>query len=100
MVILAHVDGDQQRRRDELVVALPGVAPSRGGDDYAVDVAIVGGVQQPGRPAEDVDGEVMAAQQSVRAEARDPTFRRSQDRYQAVAVNTAGEMPSRRRMVR
>ena len=71
MVILAHVDGDQQRRRDELVVALPRVAPSRGGDDDAVDVTVVGGVQQPGRPAEDVDGEVMAAEQSVRAEARD-----------------------------
>ena len=47
---LAHVDGDQQRLRDELVVALPGVAPSCGGDDDAIDVAVVGGVQQPGRP--------------------------------------------------
>src|SRR6266700_618301 len=68
---LAHVDGDQQRLRNELVVALPGVAPSRGGDDDAVDVAVAGGVEQPGGPAEDVDGEVMAAQQPVRAEAGD-----------------------------
>src|SRR5215471_12274190 len=68
---LAHVDCDQQRLRDELVVALPGVAPSRGGDDDAIDVAVIGGVEQPGGPAEDVNGEVMAAQQAVRAEARD-----------------------------
>src|SRR5947209_10714557 len=68
---LTHVDSDQQRFRDELVVALPGVASSRGGNDDAVDVAVIGGVQQPRRPAEDIDGEVMAAQQPVRAEARD-----------------------------
>src|SRR6266571_9070723 len=68
---LTHVDGDQQRLRNELVVALPGVAPSRGGNDDAVDVAVAGGVEQPGGPAEDVDGEVMAAQQPVRAEAGD-----------------------------
>jgi hypothetical protein len=68
---LAHVDGDQQRLRDALVVALPGVASSRGGDDDAVDVAVASGIEQPGGPAEDVDGEVMAAQQPVRAEARD-----------------------------
>src|SRR6266568_1747218 len=68
---LAHVDGDQQWLRDELIVALPGVAPARGRDDDAVDVAVAGGVEHPGRPAEDVDGEVMAAQQPVRAEARD-----------------------------
>jgi hypothetical protein len=55
---LTHVDGDH----DDLVVTLPGVGPSRGGDDDAVDVAVVGGIQLPGRPAEDVEGEVMAAQ--------------------------------------
>src|ERR1017187_3302056 len=42
---LAHVDGDQQRLREELVVALPGGAPPRGGDDDAIDVAVVGGVE-------------------------------------------------------
>src|SRR4029077_18616664 len=68
---LAHVDGDQKRLRDALVIALPGVAPTRGGGDDAVDVAGVAGVEHAGRPADDVDGEVMAAQQSVRAEARD-----------------------------
>src|SRR6202040_2241158 len=66
-----HVDGDQQRLRDALVIALPGVAPSRGGNDDAVDVAVVAGIAQPGRPADHVDCEVRAAQQPVRAEARD-----------------------------
>ena len=66
-----HVDGDEQWLGDELVVALPGVASSRGGDDDAVDVAVVGGVEHAGRPADDVDGEVVAAQQPVGAEARD-----------------------------
>src|SRR5260221_8562440 len=68
---LAHIDGDEKRLVDALVVALPSVAASCGGDDDADDVAIVGGVQHPGRSAEDVDGEVMAAQQPVRPEARD-----------------------------
>ena len=47
---LANVDGDQQRLRDELVVALPGVAPSRGGDDDAVDVAVVVAYSSPVAP--------------------------------------------------
>jgi hypothetical protein len=49
-VALAHVDSDQQWLRDELVVALAGVAPSRGGDDDAVDVAVAGGVEHPAAP--------------------------------------------------
>lgn len=55
-----HVDGDQQWVRDALVVALPGVASPRGGDDDAVDVTVVAGVEHAGRPADNVDGEVMA----------------------------------------
>src|SRR5579884_571779 len=68
---LPHVDSDQQGLGDALVVAMPRVASSRGVDDDAVDVAVVGGVEHPGRPADNVDGEVMTAQQSIRAEAQD-----------------------------
>src|ERR1700756_5083227 len=68
---LAHVDGDQQRFRDKLVVALPGVNPPRGGDDDPVYFAIVGGVVQSGCAAEDIDGVVQATQQPVWAKARD-----------------------------
>src|SRR5260370_34606841 len=50
---LTHFDGDQQRLRDELVVALPGVAPSGGGDGDVVHVAVVGCIEQPRRPPED-----------------------------------------------
>src|SRR5947209_17388112 len=56
-----HVYGDEERLRDALVVAVPGVASSCGGDGDAVDVAIVAGVEHSGRPANDVDGEVMSA---------------------------------------
>src|SRR5262245_41680365 len=52
--------------RRELVVG-----PSRGGEDDAVDVAVAGGIELRGHRAEEVDGEVMAAQQPVRAEAQD-----------------------------
>src|SRR3954452_20704832 len=54
-----------------MVVALPPVAPSRGGGDDGLDVTYVGGVEHPGRPAEDVDREVMAAHQPVVAQACD-----------------------------
>src|SRR5882762_5858839 len=63
---LAHVDGDS---RDLVLVVQPG--SSRGGDDDAIYVAVVGGVEHCGRAGVDVDGEVVAAQQPVRAEARD-----------------------------
>jgi hypothetical protein len=36
---LAHVDGDQQRFGDQLVVALPRVDPPGRGDDDALDLA-------------------------------------------------------------
>ena len=46
-------------------------SPSRGGDDDAIDVAVVGGVEQPGRSADHVDSEVVAPERSIRTEARD-----------------------------
>src|SRR5260370_35336516 len=58
---LTHVDGDQQRLRDELVVALPGEAPSGAGADDVVHVVVDGGIEQPGGPAEYGDGEGRAA---------------------------------------
>jgi hypothetical protein len=67
---LIHVDGNQPRLRDELVVTLPGVDPACGGDDDSVYVAI-GGIVQPWCAAKDIDGVVLAAQQPVRAKARD-----------------------------
>jgi hypothetical protein len=52
---VGHVDGDE----DDPVVAHRGVGASRGRDDDAVDVAVVGGVElRLDRPADDVDGEV------------------------------------------
>ena len=68
---LDHVDGDQQRLGDELVVTLPAVDPPLGGDDDPVYFAIVGGIVQTRCAAQDVDGVVVAAQQPVRAKARD-----------------------------
>src|SRR5208337_5590947 len=68
---LTHVDGDQQRLRDELVVTLPSVDPPLGGDDDPVYFAIVGGIVQSGCAAQDIDGVVLTAQQPVGAEARD-----------------------------
>src|SRR5271168_3788717 len=68
---LTHVDGDQQRLRDELVVALPAVNPPLGGDDDPVCFAIVGGIVQSGCAAEDSDGVVLPTQQPVGAKARD-----------------------------
>jgi hypothetical protein len=49
-MVSAHVDGDQQRLRDESAAAVPAVAPSRDGDDDALDVAVAGDAEQPGRP--------------------------------------------------
>jgi hypothetical protein len=66
---VSHVDGDQQRCRLGIVVALGCIGASLGGNDDAADVAVVGGVEFGGRPGYDVDGEVMAAKEAVGAEA-------------------------------
>src|SRR5271165_4502899 len=68
---LTHVDPDQERIPDRLIVAFERIdAPLRGNDD-PVHVAVIGGIVQAGRAAEDVHRVVVPAEQAIRAKARD-----------------------------
>jgi len=78
-----YVDGDQERLRYSLVVALVGVDATLGGEEDAVYVAIVGGVIEAGGAAEDVDGVVVTAEQAVGTEAG--------DLFAGVALDAIGE---------
>src|ERR1700733_3922570 len=67
----AHVDRYEQGFLHELIIPLIAVNSALGGDDDPADIAVLQGVVETGRSAEDIDRIVVPAEQTVRPETGD-----------------------------
>src|ERR1700733_7618305 len=70
-VDVAHVDGDEQRFLDRLIVPLPGVNAALRRDNDSVNVTVFRGVVKTGCAAQDVDRVVVPAEQPIGTKAGD-----------------------------